>query len=92
MTKVISYLQAFSESCLLSHLIKWVMSQPGVQSKTNAPNVFTPVAVISEFLCYLCLLVFPHMSGFRTFCTFFCLVMILSKHVMTWRGFCCMIV
>ncbi|KAJ6743463.1 hypothetical protein OIU85_017416 [Salix viminalis] len=50
MTKVISYLQAFSESCLLSHLIKWVMSQPGVQSKTNAPNVFTPVAVIKWLL------------------------------------------
>lgn len=64
-TKVISYLQAFSESFLLSHLIKWVMSQPGVQSKTNAPDIFTPVAVI---------------------------IMILSKHVMTRRGFCCMIV
>lgn len=49
-TKVISYLQAFSESFLLSHLIKWVMSQPGVQSKTNAPDIFTPVAVIKWLL------------------------------------------
>ncbi|KAJ9183557.1 hypothetical protein P3X46_007396 [Hevea brasiliensis] len=61
-TKVFSYVQAFSASFLPSQLIKWVMSLPGIQSKTSTPKVSNPLALISEFLNYLYAYVFsPHL-------------------------------
>ncbi|PPR89651.1 hypothetical protein GOBAR_AA31032 [Gossypium barbadense] len=45
-TKAISYINAFSESWLLSQLIKWVTSQTGMVDKATSPNVSTPVALI----------------------------------------------
>ncbi|EEF45807.1 hypothetical protein RCOM_0798260 [Ricinus communis] len=51
-TKVICYLHAFSESCLPSKLIKWVTNQPGMHN-LSIPKISSPLALISEFLCYL---------------------------------------
>ncbi|MBA0594182.1 hypothetical protein Gorai_011097 [Gossypium raimondii] len=45
-TKAISYINAFSESWLLSQLIKWVTSQNGMVDKATSLNVSTPVALI----------------------------------------------
>lgn len=55
-TKVMSYISALSESCLASHLIKWVTNQIGMDGKIFRQNVSTPVALISEYLWYPCIL------------------------------------
>ncbi|KAJ4833282.1 hypothetical protein Tsubulata_013212 [Turnera subulata] len=49
-SKVISYLQAFSESCLPTELVKWVRSQPGMQGEAGVPNISTPLALIKWLL------------------------------------------
>ncbi|XVE97660.1 hypothetical protein REPUB_Repub03eG0037900 [Reevesia pubescens] len=49
-TKAISYINAFSESCLPSQLIKWVISQTGMGDKARSLNVSTPVALIKWLL------------------------------------------
>ncbi|KAG4144559.1 hypothetical protein ERO13_D05G044800v2 [Gossypium hirsutum] len=49
-TKAISYINAFSESWLLSQLIKWVTSQNGMVDKATSLNVSTPVALIKWLL------------------------------------------
>ncbi|XP_031285256.1 uncharacterized protein LOC116143950 [Pistacia vera] len=48
--KVISYINAFSESYLLSQLIKWVTNQIGMGEKTSKPNLSTPVNLIKWLL------------------------------------------
>ncbi|XVF48646.1 hypothetical protein PTKIN_Ptkin03bG0207000 [Pterospermum kingtungense] len=68
-TKATSYINAFSESCLPSQLIKWVTGQTGMGDKARSLTVSTPVALISELppifmqlcSCHLC-----HLSGFET--------------------------
>ncbi|WCJ29576.1 hypothetical protein M5689_011201 [Euphorbia peplus] len=49
-SKGVSYVQAFSECCLLSQLFKWVMNQPGRQSKTSKPEVSSPLSLIEWLL------------------------------------------
>ncbi|XP_021277575.1 uncharacterized protein LOC110411652 [Herrania umbratica] len=49
-TKAISYINAFSESCLPSQLINWVTSQTGMGDKARSLNVSTPVALIKWLL------------------------------------------
>ncbi|PON76697.1 SNF2 domain protein [Parasponia andersonii] len=49
-TKVISYVNAFVESCLASHLIKWLTNHIGMEGKIFRPNVSTPVALIKWML------------------------------------------
>ncbi|KAL5558764.1 hypothetical protein UlMin_034975 [Ulmus minor] len=49
-TKVISYTNALSESCLLSQLIKWVMDQSCMKGTIFRPNISTPVALIKWML------------------------------------------
>ncbi|XVE70940.1 hypothetical protein DITRI_Ditri10aG0110100 [Diplodiscus trichospermus] len=48
--KAISYLNAFSESCLPSQLIKWVTSQTGMGDRARNLTVSTPVALIKWLL------------------------------------------
>ncbi|XVF35354.1 hypothetical protein REPUB_Repub18cG0138500 [Reevesia pubescens] len=48
--KAVSYINAFSESCLLSQLIKWVTSQIGMVDKARSLDVSTPVALIKWLL------------------------------------------
>uniref|UniRef100_A0A803QTR2 Uncharacterized protein n=1 Tax=Cannabis sativa TaxID=3483 RepID=A0A803QTR2_CANSA len=49
-SKVISYLNAFTESCLASHLIKWLTNQIGTEGRNFRPNISTPVALIKWML------------------------------------------
>ncbi|XP_050220183.1 uncharacterized protein LOC126670484 [Mercurialis annua] len=49
-TRVISYLQAFSESRLPSELINCITDMPGVRNKTSIPKVSTPLALIRWLL------------------------------------------
>ncbi|KAK4853590.1 hypothetical protein QYF36_011292 [Acer negundo] len=48
--KVISYVNAFSKSCLPSVLIKWVTNQTGMGERTSRPNVSSPVSLIKWLL------------------------------------------
>ncbi|OMO86586.1 hypothetical protein COLO4_21041 [Corchorus olitorius] len=48
--KAVSYINAFSGSCLPSQLIKWVTSQAGMGDKARSLNVSTPVALIKWLL------------------------------------------
>lgn len=49
-TKAFSYINAFSESCLPSQLIKWVTNQTVTGGKISKPNVSTPVALLGWLL------------------------------------------
>ncbi|KAF3975866.1 hypothetical protein CMV_000906 [Castanea mollissima] len=48
--KAFSYINAFSESCLPSQLIKWVTDQTVTGRKISKPNVSTPVALLGWLL------------------------------------------
>ncbi|XP_044471410.1 uncharacterized protein LOC123200324 [Mangifera indica] len=48
--KVISYINAFSESWLLAQLIKWVTNQIGIGEKTSRPKFSTPLDLIKWLL------------------------------------------
>lgn len=48
--KAVSYLNAFSRSCIPIRLINWVTSQSSVGGMIIQSNVSTPIALISEFL------------------------------------------
>ncbi|KAG7941272.1 hypothetical protein I3843_16G031200 [Carya illinoinensis] len=48
--KALSYINAFSESCLPSHLIKWVTNQTATKGKISKPNACTPVALLGWLL------------------------------------------
>nr|POE64700.1 hypothetical protein CFP56_06316 [Quercus suber] len=45
--KAFSYINAFSESCLPSQLIKWVTDQTVTGGKISKPNISTPVALLA---------------------------------------------
>ncbi|XP_062097702.1 uncharacterized protein LOC133803617 isoform X2 [Humulus lupulus] len=49
-SKVISYLNAFTESCLASHLITWLTNQTDTEERNFRPNFSTPVALIKWML------------------------------------------
>ncbi|KAF7817396.1 uncharacterized protein G2W53_031365 [Senna tora] len=48
--KAMSYVNAFSRSCIPIQLINWVTSQSSVGGKISHPNVSTPVALIKWLL------------------------------------------
>ncbi|KAK2646159.1 hypothetical protein Ddye_021354 [Dipteronia dyeriana] len=48
--RVISYVNAFSKSCLPSVLIKWVTNQTGMGERTSRSNVSSPVSLIKWLL------------------------------------------
>ncbi|KAK7835670.1 hypothetical protein CFP56_023319 [Quercus suber] len=48
--KAFSYINAFSESCLPSQLIKWVTDQTVTGGKISKPNISTPVALLGWLL------------------------------------------
>ena len=50
--KAFSYINAFSESCLPSQLIKWVTDQTVTGGKISKPNVSTPVALLGKLTWY----------------------------------------
>ncbi|KAG5524717.1 hypothetical protein RHGRI_031405 [Rhododendron griersonianum] len=45
-TRAISYIDAFSKSCLPNQLIKWFTNQTGLEDKISLPNASTPKALI----------------------------------------------
>uniref|UniRef100_A0A2P2QL80 Uncharacterized protein n=1 Tax=Rhizophora mucronata TaxID=61149 RepID=A0A2P2QL80_RHIMU len=79
--KVTRYVQAFSESCLPPLLIKWAVNQLDMQMQISTPNGFTPVTLISEFLCYFSILLYKSFTAVLAHVAVLCLVVILSKHV-----------
>ncbi|XP_028798510.1 uncharacterized protein LOC114753965 [Neltuma alba] len=48
--KAVSYLNAFSRSCIPTQLINWVTSQSNVGGMISQPNVSTPIALIKWLL------------------------------------------
>lgn len=84
--KVLSYINAFAESCLASHLIKWLSNQIGMEGTIVRPNVSTPVALISELLWYLYILV--NLAKFYCTLAMFCLALILNMLYYKMEGSC----
>lgn len=71
-TKAFSYINAFSESCLPSQLIKWVTNQTVTGGKISKPNVSTPVALLGKLSWYLCTCTYlPFQLRLSTSCNIF---------------------
>lgn len=47
--KAISYMGAFSTSCLPNQIVKWVANQSGIE-KSKRPDVNTPQLVLGRYL------------------------------------------
>ncbi|KGN55323.1 uncharacterized protein LOC101207241 [Cucumis sativus] len=50
LSKAMSYINAFRNSCWPSQLINWIRNQPGFSERMSQPNICTPTALIEWLL------------------------------------------